>query len=449
MLINRGTATAKRVLFVAPSAYPLGGVQTWLDYLLPGLAQCGWQPVLGLTVGRFHDVGRYLAVHPWGDCVSITNPTGSAEGRIRALIETIHRVHPHLVVSVNVPDVYAAVERLRAQQETTPHVAMSNHSIESQYLSDAKIWRHVLDGMIGTNRLTCRLAEEYVSLEAARVHYAPYGVECPSLPVRHARNEGALRIAYSGRLDERQKRTQDIPTILDKLNELGVDYKFHVAGGGLSEAALRERLRSGIESGRVRFLGVLDPAVLNECLYDWADVLLVTSLWETGPIVIWEAMARGLPVVSSRYVGSGLEGSLKDGDNCLLFPVGDTEMAAAQLRRMTDPTLRAALAERGYQQVRECYTREQSVKSWDRCLRAILQQPRCGIHSQLNRVTPAGRLDRWLGTGVGESVRRALGQSYRHTEPGGEWPHVHGFYNLEDQNNNEFWVRVAQVDVTI
>lgn len=437
--------SSETILFVAPSAYPLGGVQTWLDYLLPGLAARSWRPVLGLTAGRFHDVGRYLTVHPWPDAVAIPNPTGSAEGRIRALIATVHRVRPQLVVSVNIPDTYAAVERLRARRQTSPRVVMTNHSIESHYLSDAWAWRHVLDGMIGTNRLTCRLAEEYAGLESARVYYAPYGVECPSLPVRRVRNAGPLRIAYSGRLDEGQKRAGDIPGILDCLETLGVDYAFRVAGGGPSEAALRERLRSGIAAGRVRFLGVLDSTALDERLYDWADVLLVTSFWETGPIVIWEAMARGLSVVSSRYVGSGLEGSLKNGDNCLLFPVGDVQAAAAQLRRATDPQLRAALAERGYQLVSDRYTREQSVASWDRCLRAILQQPHREKDGKPKptSVAPSGRLDHWLGTGLGESVRRMLGRSFPHTDPGGEWPHANSICHV---NEPDFWENAAHID---
>lgn len=434
------------ILFVSPSAYPLGGVQTWLDYLLPGLAERGWRPVLGLVAGRFHDVGHYLKVHPWPDAVAIANPTGSPEGRIRALIAAIRQVRPQLVVSVNIPDVYAAIERLRARREASPYIVMSNHSIEAQYLGDARSWRHVLDGMIGTNRLTCRLAEEWADLESARVHYAPYGVEFPSSPVRRSWNVGPLRIAYSGRLDEGQKRAGDIPGILDRLEALGVAYHFQVAGGGPSEPALRERLRSGIESGRVRFLGVLDPAALNERLYDWADVLLVTSFWETGPIVIWEAMARGLPVVSSRYVGSGLEGSLKEGDNCLLFPVGDVETAAAQLRRAADPAIRAALAERGDQLVRDRYTREQSVAIWDRCLRAILQQPRRENRAQPAPVTPAGRLDRWLGTGVGESVRRVLGIRFAHASAGGEWPHVNRCHDANLPINNIFWMKAAQHD---
>jgi glycosyltransferase involved in cell wall biosynthesis len=400
-------------------------VQTWLDYLLPGLANRGWRPVLGLTAGRFHDVGRYLAVHPWDDWVSIVNPTGSAEGRIRALIRAVRRLRPQLVVSANIPDTYAAIERLRARRETSPYIVMSNHSIEAQYLNDARLWRHVLDGMVGTNRLTCRLAEECAGLEGSRVHYAPYGVTCPPTPIRRVRHEGPVRIAYSGRLDDSQKRAQDIPAILDNLDVLGVDYEFQVAGGGPYEATLREQLQSRMETNRVRFLGVLDPAALNAHLYDWADVLLVTSCWETGPIVIWEAMARSLPVVSSRYVGSGLEGSLKDGHNCLLFPVGDVTAAAAQLRRATDPQVRAALTVHGYALVSERYTRERSVASWDCCLRAILQQPHGETRSQSKqRVAAAGRLDQWLGVGLGESVRGVLGVRFAHDSAGGEWPHT-------------------------
>jgi glycosyltransferase involved in cell wall biosynthesis len=433
----------RSLLFVAPSAYPLGGVQTWLDYLLPGLTGRGWRPVLGLVAGRFHDVACYLKVHPWPDAMAIPNPTGSAEGRIRALVAAVRRVQPELVLSVNIPDAYAAVERMRGRGEAAPRVVMTNHSIELPYVSDTKAWRHVIDGMVGTNRLTCRLATEWACLDPSRVHYAPYGVECPSLPVRRAPKSGPLRIAYSGRLDEGQKRVQDIPLILDRLGALGVQWELRVAGGGASEGMLRERLRPRIDAGSVQFLGVLNPSALTERLYDWANVLLLTSYWETGPIVIWEAMARGLPVVSSRYVGSGLEGSLSDGGNCLLFPVGDVQAAAVQLRRATDPKFRAALAEAGHRLVRERYTREHSVEAWDQCLRAIMAQPSRLTATTANASVAAGRLDRWLGPGPGETVRRLLKRRFHHNDPGGEWPHARSAPTLDERG---FFRRAEQID---
>jgi len=47
------------LLFVAPSAYPLGGLATWLDYLVPGLRDKGWKVTIGLTAGQFHNVDAY------------------------------------------------------------------------------------------------------------------------------------------------------------------------------------------------------------------------------------------------------------------------------------------------------------------------------------------------------------------------------------------------------
>lgn len=78
-------ANMPRVVFIAPSAYPLGGVAVWLDYLVKNLGAAGWEPVVGLVSGRWQNTGAYLDAYPALPVVEITNPTGSAEGRLRAL----------------------------------------------------------------------------------------------------------------------------------------------------------------------------------------------------------------------------------------------------------------------------------------------------------------------------------------------------------------------------
>jgi glycosyltransferase involved in cell wall biosynthesis len=351
-----------------------------------------------------------------------------------------------VILSVNIPTTYAAVERMRARGEEAPYVAMTNHAVQPQYLADAKAWAHVLDAMIGTNRLLHRLAEEFTGMDSSRLYYAPCGVPLPAECIVPERAAGPLRIGYAGRLEAFEKRANDLPEILLQLDRLQVDYECRVAGSGPLEAMLKQRLRSGMESGRVQFLGVLGPADLNARLYGWADALLVTSCCETGPIVIWEAMAQGLPVVSSRYVGSGLEGSLRDGENCLLFPIGNAEAAALQLARLVDPALRASLTACAHRLVAARYTRERSVEMWDACLRSILQQPRRQTSGRPTPVTPAGRLDRWLGTGPAEGVRRLLGQSFMHADPGGEWPHAAGG---ADMDQTDFWRRAQELDAPL
>ena len=70
----------KRILIFAPSAYPLGGIANWLDYLSPGLEEEGWQVIHGLVTGQHHDSDAYLQRHPWPQALRITNKTGSRTG---------------------------------------------------------------------------------------------------------------------------------------------------------------------------------------------------------------------------------------------------------------------------------------------------------------------------------------------------------------------------------
>jgi glycosyltransferase involved in cell wall biosynthesis len=236
-----------------------------------------------------------------------------------------------------------------------------------------------------------------------------------------------LRIAYVGRLEREQKRIQDLSAIADELDRRKIDYELVIAGTGPDEIWLREQLSDATAAGRVRFVGTLFGRELAEQVYLATDVLLITSLWETGPIVAWEAMAHGLVVVTSAYLGSGRESSLRSGENCLTFPIGDAATAVDRLEALANPQLRAALRRGGISLVSSRYSTAVSVSEWDSCLRQVAERaplPMWAGKPFPSRRTPAGRLDRLLGARVGESVREILGLRYRHDEPGGEWPHA-------------------------
>jgi hypothetical protein len=212
-------------------------------------------------------------------------------------------------------------------------------------------------------------------------------------------------------------------------------------------------------------------------LYDWADVMLLTSFWETGPIVLWEAMVRKAAVVSSSYVGSGSEGSLVNGQNCLLFPIGGTKSAAECLIKVADSELRTRLTENGYKLVLERYAREISIGLWDKAFKKILaaQQSvipestlsfprrresrpgpptkafggdktgRCG-NDIASRISPSGRLDSIVGVSLAESLREVLGIRFEHKDAGGEWPHA---YSAKAQDDKEFWEIAKELDVGV
>lgn len=122
-----------------------------------------------------------------------------------------------------------------------------------------------------------------------------------------------------------------------------------IAGSGPE----RERLQAlaqelGVQD-RVRFAGSLDRQGIA-ALYAEADLLLNPSLADNMPNSVLEAMASGVPVVSSNV--GGLPYLLRDGVTGLLVPPGEPEqLAAAAERLLTEPGLWEQVATAAQQDV--------------------------------------------------------------------------------------------------
>jgi GT2 family glycosyltransferase/glycosyltransferase involved in cell wall biosynthesis len=84
---------------------------------------------------------------------------------------------------------------------------------------------------------------------------------------------------------------------------------------------------------------LLDEVADTRPLYAGADVFALCSGQESYPRVILEAMAAGLPIVTT-LVG-GIAEQVRPGVNAECFAVGDTRGLAVALDRMRDPALRA------------------------------------------------------------------------------------------------------------
>jgi glycosyltransferase involved in cell wall biosynthesis len=438
--------TATSALFFAPSAYPLGGVQTWLDYLIPGLQSRGWGVSLALASGRFHDVERYLNEHPGLSATSLVNATGSRQGRVNAIASLVAHLKPDVVVSANIADAYAGVAQARRKNPDLKTLCvMTIHAIQPDFIDDVARDQELIEGVICTNKLTERLVQE-TDYPAERTLYAPYGVLVPSAGAHTSRSlaEGeAIRIAYVGRFDQWQKRLLDIAPICDGLAKRGISFELWIAGGGPDEALLRTSLAAHDSCGRVKWLGQVRSDEVAARVYMKVDVLLNPSFWETGPIVAWEAMAYGVVVASSRYVGSGLEAALVDNENCVLFDIGDTARAAAQIASLFDEEKRNKIIRHGHQLIGQRYSITASVDSFEKSLRRLIELGVRSNCSGVQYVPSHGRLDRILGTRAAEKIRRIAKREFAHSDAGGEWPHSYG---STENNDNAFWTRAKLID---
>ncbi|PHV29225.1 capsular biosynthesis protein [Janthinobacterium sp. BJB426] len=118
-----------------------------------------------------------------------------------------------------------------------------------------------------------------------------------------------------------------------------------LAGGGPQRAALTRLARSLGVKDAVRFAGPVDNAAMP-ALYQASDIVLNPSLADNMPNSVLEALACGVPVVSTNV--GGIPVLLQDGVTALLVPPGNpAAMAQTILSLLRDPPRTQALVDAG------------------------------------------------------------------------------------------------------
>lgn len=123
------------------------------------------------------------------------------------------------------------------------------------------------------------------------------------------------------------------------------DATLTIAGSGPLERTLRELTDSLGLDAAVLFVGRLDRDAMAEA-YSRADIAVNPSRVDNMPNSVLEALACGVPVVSTDV--GGVPFIVKNGQTALLVPARSPEaMAKAILRLMADPDLAETLAGNG------------------------------------------------------------------------------------------------------
>ncbi len=114
---------------------------------------------------------------------------------------------------------------------------------------------------------------------------------------RDRRPQTGAVIGWAGRLEAPKDPLMAV-RVFDELRRRGLRFEAWMAGAGTLDAQVRAAVaQSGLE-GAVRMTGVLSPDELANELRR-TDVFLMTSLWEGIPRALIEALACGVPTVST------------------------------------------------------------------------------------------------------------------------------------------------------
>jgi 1,2-diacylglycerol 3-alpha-glucosyltransferase len=140
-----------------------------------------------------------------------------------------------------------------------------------------------------------------------------------------------------------------------------------IAGEGPAREPLRAQITALGLGEQVHFAGYLErDTALLDC-YAAADVFVFASRTETQGLVLLEAMAQGVPVVSTAELGT--RSILVPGSGALVVPEEQPAFAAAVVRVLKEPGLREGLATRGH-----AYARTWSSATMARRLASLYEQ---------------------------------------------------------------------------
>jgi glycosyltransferase involved in cell wall biosynthesis len=130
-----------------------------------------------------------------------------------------------------------------------------------------------------------------------------------------------LAVGFAGRL----VAEKGVQILLDALRRMdpGVSIEVRVLGEGPLEGELHRFAPSAGCDVSLKFLGVIDNGEQFYREVDEWDVAVVPSLSAEQPRIVYDAFARGVPVIASDT--SALHECVQDGTNGFLFPVGDSE----------------------------------------------------------------------------------------------------------------------------
>ena len=195
---------------------------------------------------------------------------------------------------------------------------------------------------------------------AEKLHVLPNPVR--PIPAEHTAHDGPARLLTVAYL----KPQKGLDTVLDAAALLrDVPFVWHVLGSGDEEARLRRRAVELGLADRVRFEGfVPDP----DPWYASADLFVLTSRVEGFSRALVEAMAAGLPSVSTRC-GADLDRRLRGAGT--LVPVGDAPAMASAIRALlADPERSRRMGETARRKA-ECYEPGLVAEQYDALFAAV------------------------------------------------------------------------------
>jgi len=362
-----------RILHVVEAVGVGGGVENGIANIINGMAPDRFEHVL---CGIFR-VGQNVERYPLDRVrlIGLDQKQRRWATQVGPLARLIREVQPDIVHSRN----WGAIETVVAARWVRSFaVVHSEHGFETNPESEAR--RRSLVRRVGFELAHRVFSVSYQLRDAlalrtgfardriavihngvSTIHFRPDRKLGKRFRAEFGIPESDFCIGCVGRLN----RIKNYPTLLRAARILAShcdDWRILIAGQGAEFADLRDLIDGSPElRQRAMLLGSISriPEFLNAL-----DVFALPSLWEGISNALLEAMATGLPVVTSA-VGGNLE-VIVDGQSGILFPVGDAKALAGVLVRLSrEPESRRKLGNAAIQRVNAKFSLDSMIRKYE------------------------------------------------------------------------------------
>lgn len=285
---------------------------------------------------------RFAQLLPFLTRIDVTDALQGVDLALRARRQGIEHLHAHFA-SASARVAYVASALAGLTFSVTTHAKDIFHSdVDAEVLGEVLTGASAVIAISAYNRAF--LLERYPPL-GDRIRLVRNGIDLGRFTYRPPRAPGAvLRVAAVGRLVEK-KGFADLIAAAALARTRGIALEVRVAG----EGELREALRAQIDAvGMADAVTLLGPQGQDEVrsLLRWADVLVAPCVVGSDgnadglPTVLLEAMAMGVPCVSTSVTGipEAIRRAGPDGPATgILLAPGDVEGVARALGDVARP----------------------------------------------------------------------------------------------------------------
>ncbi len=215
----------------------------------------------------------------------------------------------------------------------------SSPDFRARFTDQARQAAEHSDAIIAVSQFTATQVEQYLGVDPSRIHVVPHGVHMPTAAPSAASRDNL--VLFVGVI----QRRKNVARLVKAFERLPAGWRLALAGASQGYGAAEE-LRAVEESPRrqdIDLLGHLSAEQLS-ALYARARIFAFPSLDEGFGMPVLEAMAHGVPVITSRTSAMPEVA----GDAALLVdPLNVDDLAYALSRLATDQSLREDLIARG------------------------------------------------------------------------------------------------------